>query len=213
MKAHHPTKPKAETDARAYRSHWLYVWTPAFIAFVWFGPVLALLITWLASGRPHYVSMSQRQAIACISDVAADFLKPLFIVWHSGRLLPEHQKRERVMSGPAYFGAALGALGLILLPIFDSKHHSHLHRVFLLVFLFGVALSAIFTVIEFRWLNKDFGENVAHLNGAYIAKTATALILIVLAVAFAALLDVKQKPPAVVEWTIAFGYTFYLMTF
>lgn len=38
----------------------------------------ALLITWLASGRPHYVS--QDGSIAYISDVGADILKPLFIV-------------------------------------------------------------------------------------------------------------------------------------
>ena len=38
----------------------------------------ALLITWLASGRPHYVS--QDGNIAYISDVGADILKPLFIV-------------------------------------------------------------------------------------------------------------------------------------
>ena len=36
-----------------------------------------MLITWLASGRPQYVS--QDGSIAYISDVGADFLKPLFI--------------------------------------------------------------------------------------------------------------------------------------
>jgi len=199
---------------------------------MWFGTVLALLITWLASGRPHYVSMSPGQNIAYISDVAADFLKPLFIVgcvitgigfflslvverWlrHSGRLLPEHRKRERVMSVLACFGAALGAVGLILLSIFDTKRHPSLHRVFLLIFILGVALSAIFTVIEFRWLNKQFGENVAQLKGAYWAKAIIALILIALAIAFGALLDVNQNPAAVLEWTISFGYTFYLLTF
>lgn len=79
--------------------HWLYVWIPLFGAFMWFGEsrnarsgledttlicfissatLWALLITWLASGRPHYVS--QDGNIAYISDVGADILKPLFIV-------------------------------------------------------------------------------------------------------------------------------------
>lgn len=41
------------------------------------GTLLAMLITWLASGRPKYVS--QEGSIAYISDVGADVLKPLFI--------------------------------------------------------------------------------------------------------------------------------------
>ena len=82
--------------------HWLYVWIPLVTAAVWFGeflinavmlaqlltnPVsvnakftgtlLAMLITWLAQGRPHYVS--QDGSIAYISDVGADILKPLFV--------------------------------------------------------------------------------------------------------------------------------------
>lgn len=37
-----------------------------------------MLITWLATGRPKYVS--QQGSIAYISDVGASYLKPLFIV-------------------------------------------------------------------------------------------------------------------------------------
>lgn len=36
-----------------------------------------MLITYLAQGRPHYVS--QDGSIAYISDVGADILKPLFV--------------------------------------------------------------------------------------------------------------------------------------
>ena len=46
--------------------------TQAPLATLW-----AMLITWLASGRPKYVS--QEGNIAYISDVGADILKPLFI--------------------------------------------------------------------------------------------------------------------------------------
>ena len=41
------------------------------------GTLLAMLVTWLAQGRPKYVS--QEGSIAYISDVGADFLKPLFV--------------------------------------------------------------------------------------------------------------------------------------
>lgn len=37
----------------------------------------AMLITWLAQGRPTYVSQDGR--VAFISDIGADFLKPLFV--------------------------------------------------------------------------------------------------------------------------------------
>ena len=81
------TAQKPVVTTRAYgagaggrRHHrWWYAWVPLFTAIVWVGTILALLITWEAQGRPHYVSMSPDQKIAYISDVAADILKPLFI--------------------------------------------------------------------------------------------------------------------------------------
>ena len=41
------------------------------------GTLLAMLITYLAQGRPHYPS--EDGSIAYISDVGADILKPLFV--------------------------------------------------------------------------------------------------------------------------------------
>ncbi len=58
------------------------------------------------------------------------------------------RRRERVFSCLAILGSFIGGCGLILLSIFDTKRHPTLHRVFLLVFIVGVALSAIFTVVE-----------------------------------------------------------------
>lgn len=59
------------------------------------------------------------------------------------------RRRERVFSSLAILGAFIGGAGLILLSIFDTQRYpSVVHRVFLLVFILGVGLSAIFTVIE-----------------------------------------------------------------
>ena len=58
------------------------------------------------------------------------------------------RRRERVLSSLAIAWAFVGGCGLILLSIFDTKRHPSLHRVFLLVFILGVGLSAIFTVLE-----------------------------------------------------------------
>ncbi|TFK94035.1 hypothetical protein K466DRAFT_510385 [Polyporus arcularius HHB13444] len=209
--------------------HWFYVWIPLVGAFMWFATLWALLITWLAQGRPKYVSQDGK--IAYISDVGADILKPLFIVgcaitgvsfflaltierWlrHSGRLLPTMRRRERVFSSLAILSSFIGACGLILLSIFDTKRHTSLHRVFLLVFIVGVGLSAIFTIVEYRWISRDFAE-VRKLHASYLAKGIIAGILILLAIAFAVLLFTATDAGAVVEWTIAFGFTFYLLTF
>ena len=43
------------------------------------GTLLSMLITWLATGRPRYVSQDAGN-IAYISDIGASYLKPLFIV-------------------------------------------------------------------------------------------------------------------------------------
>ena len=42
----------------------------------------------------------------------------------------------------------MAAAGLILLAVFDTKNYVTLHRVFLFVFMLGVAISAVFTVVE-----------------------------------------------------------------
>ena len=148
------------------------------------GTLLSMLITWLATGRPQYVS--QEGNIAYISDVGASYLKPLFIVgcsvtavcfflsllverWlrHTGRyvgwvtycvlsnkiriidsLMPTMRRRELVLGVLAAISAFIGGAGLILLSVFDTAQYTTPHRVFLLVFMMGVSLSAIFTVVE-----------------------------------------------------------------
>ncbi|KAF7330278.1 hypothetical protein MVEN_02465700 [Mycena venus] len=240
------------TNSNEYhpRNHWWYVWIPIFGSFIWFGTILSMLITWLAQGgtsRPRY--SSQSQSIAYISDVGADILKPLFIVGcsitavafflslvierylrHSGRLIPTMRRREKVFSVLAVLGSVIGGAGLILLSVFDTKRHMNLHRVFLLMFMVGVALSAIFTCIEvhaplrslsayspdcqYRWISKDF-HYLRELRAAYIAKGIIVSILVVLAIAFGAALFTRKafNAGAILEWTISLGFTFYLLTF
>ena len=55
-----------------------------------------------------------------------------------------------MLSTLAILGSIIGGAGLILLSVFDTKRHHNLHRIFLLVFIIGVALSAIFTIAEVR---------------------------------------------------------------
>ncbi|KAF9475103.1 hypothetical protein BDN70DRAFT_865353 [Pholiota conissans] len=209
--------------------HWYYVWVPIVASLVWFGTLLAMLIIWLAQGRPKYPSQDGK--IAYISDVGASGIKPLFIAGcaitgvgfvlsliierllrHTGRLMPNLRKRERVFSILAIIGAAIGGLGLLFLSIFDTKRFTRAHRVFLLVFIVGVGLSAIFSIIEYRWISKEF-KDTKQLKAAYLAKGIIASTLIILAIVFAITLFTATDVGAVFEWVIAFGFTFYLLTF
>lgn len=118
------------------------------------------------------------------------------------------------MSSLAIASSVLGGAGIILLSIFDTKRHMKLHRVFLLVFMVGVAFSAIFTVAEFAWLKKDYHYHTM-LRKAYMAKLIIVSILVIAAIAFAICLvsETKKDAGGVLEWFIAFGFTFYLLTF
>jgi hypothetical protein len=63
--------------------------------------------------------------------------------------LPTHGRTsERVLAIMALVGAIIGGVGLILLSGFDTLWYHSRHHIFLGVFMFGVALSALFTMIQ-----------------------------------------------------------------
>ncbi len=150
-------------------SYWI---TPIIAGTVWLATLLGLLLYWIISeSKVHYASMAETQTIAYISDVGASNLKPLFIAgcvittilldlsfgadrWlrHRGRLAPNTTTTEKVLSGLTIVFAIVGTAGLILLSIFDTMRHPKLHDVFLLLFIAGYVLSAIFICWEYQRL-------------------------------------------------------------
>jgi len=145
---------------------------PIIAGVVWLATLLGLLLYWTVETRGmRYVSMSPSQHIAYISDVGADRLKPLFVTgcvittilldisfgadrWlrHKGRLVPNASTTEKVLSGLTIFFAVIGTVGLILLSVFDTARTPRLHNVFLLFFIAGYVLSAIFICWEYQRL-------------------------------------------------------------
>ena len=139
---------------------------------MWLGTLLGLLLHWIVTTRySRYVSMSEGQSVAYISDVGASELKPLFIAgcvvttvfldlgfaadrWlrHRGRLVPNTTTGEKVLSGLTIFFAVIGTIGLILLSVFDTVNHDQLHSIFLLFFIAGYCFSAIFICWEYQRL-------------------------------------------------------------
>ena len=59
---------------------------------------------------------------------------------------------EKVLSGLSMLFALIGTAGLILLSIFDTLRHPTLHDVFLLLFIAGYVVSAIFICWEYQRL-------------------------------------------------------------
>jgi len=176
--------------------------------------------------------MSEGQHIPYISDIGADYLKAMFIAmsavtvvsftlaflferWlrHAGRLTPNTSHWQKIYSVLATIAAVVGAAGLILLTIFDCKHHNKLHNIFLGVFIIGYIVSAIFICWEYQRLGIHYRQHSV-LRISFWIKLFFILTEVCLAIAF----GVCSKEgiwnvAAVLEWIISFIYCFYVLSF
>jgi Frag1/DRAM/Sfk1 family len=133
--------------------------------------IIAMLIVWNVEGKPKYASMSDAQTVAYISDIGAQGLKPLFVTgsivttvfldisfaserWlrHRGRLVKNKTLMEKILSGLSMVFAVIGTAGLILLSVFDTLRYPRLHDTFLLLFIVGYVVSAVFICWEYQRL-------------------------------------------------------------
>ncbi|KAK0652231.1 Frag1/DRAM/Sfk1 family-domain-containing protein [Cercophora newfieldiana] len=211
-------------------SYWVF---PIIAGVVWMGTLLGLLLYWTVNTHGmRYTSMSDNQNIAYISDVGASRLKPLFVTGcvlttvlldisfgadrylrHKGRLVPNASTTEKVLSGLTIFFAIIGTAGLILLSVFDTISHPMLHDVFLLFFIAGYVLSAIFICWEYQRLGNRYRDHRV-LRISFWIKLAFVVVEILLAIAFVACTFTKNfNPGAVLEWVIAFIFSFYVFSF
>ncbi|KAL9125825.1 MAG: hypothetical protein Q9217_005033 [Psora testacea] len=196
------------------------------------GMLLAMFIVWQLQGCPHYASMARSQRIAYISDIGAQGLKPLFIAgacvttvfldlsfaserWlrHTGRLAKNLGVIEKVLSALSIIFAVAGTCGLILLSIFDTLRHPRLHDGFLLLFIAGYVISAIFICAEYQRLGVHFRQHRI-LRFSFWMKLLFVLLELLLAVIFiVCTFNSRQNVGAVFEWVIALIFTFYVLTF
>ena len=194
--------------------------------------LLAMLIDWEVIGRPHYPSMAANQQIAYLSDIGAEGLKPLFIAgccvttvfldlsfaserWlrHTGRLVRNTSKAEKVLSVFAIIFAICGTAGLILLSIFDTLRHPHLHDGFLLLFIGGYIISAIFLCAEYQRLGIHYRQHRI-LRMSFWVKLIFIIVELGLAVGFViCTFTGRYNPGAVLEWVIALIFTFWVLSF
>ncbi|KAK4995879.1 hypothetical protein LTR66_004389 [Elasticomyces elasticus] len=197
-----------------------------------FGMLLGMLISWVMDGKPHYASMDPDQHIAYISDIGAQRLKPLFIAgsvvtvvtfdlafiserWlrHAGRLAHNTSKGQVVLSAFAIVAAVAGAAGLILLSIFDTLRHPHLHDIFLIVFIAGYIISAVFICAEYQRLGIKWRDHSVLRNSFWI-KLTFIFVELALAIAFGvSQLKGNTNIAAILEWVIALIYFLYVISF
>jgi len=200
----------------------------------------AMFGKWEADGTPHYPSMKASQHIAYISDVGANppapllksGLNPLFIAMgtvsvvtfdiaffldrilrHFRRLAPNTTTAEKVLSVIASIFAVAGAVGLILLTIFDDYNHPRLHDGFLLLFIGGYIISAIFTCAEYQQMGIHQRQH-RHLRLSFWLKLTFIIVELALAIAFA-VIHFRGNPntAAIIEWVVALIYTGWVLSF
>lgn len=211
-------------------AYWVF---PAISALMWLGMLLGMLITWVtAYHHVHYPSMEAGQSIAYISDIGAFQLKPLFISgsvitvvfldigfvaerWlrHTGRLAKNTSTTQKVLSIFSTLSAITGAAGLILLSNFDTYRHSSLHDVFLLIFIAGYVISAIFLCAEYQRLGIHYRHHRI-LAISFWIKLAFIIVEVILAIVFVSTSYTHHRTEAAIfEWIIAFVFTFYVLSF
>jgi hypothetical protein len=211
-------------------SYWVL---PIISGLVWLGMLLGLLLYWIVgTSRTHYPSMDPRASIAYISDVGASELKPLFVAGcavsaafldlgfladrllrHNGRLAPNMTRTEKVLSAMTIFFAIVGTAGLVLLSVFDTLRYPQLHDIFLLLFIGGFLLSAIFICWEYQRLGIQWRQYRV-LGLSFWIKLTFVLVEFFLAIAFVATTWTKHfDAGATIEWTIAFIFSFYIFSF
>ncbi|PGH07645.1 proteasome component ECM29 [Blastomyces parvus] len=200
---------------------------------MWLAMLLTMMIQWAAvEGGPHYESMEPSQTIAYISDVGAHGLKPLFIAgcsitsvffsasfiserWlrHRGHLARNRGRADKAFAIISIVFSMCGGLGLILLSIFDTVRYPTQHNGCLVLFMGGYILSAIFVCAEYQRLGIHYREHTI-LAVSFWIKLVFILLEVALAIAFGVTGQRNMKnQAAVLEWIIAYIFTFYVLSF
>jgi uncharacterized membrane protein YbhN (UPF0104 family) len=103
--------------------------------------------------KPVFIALSTITVVVFdISFIAERWLR------HTGRLAHNTSVGQKVLSILTIIFALVGAAGLILLSIFDTLHHHTLHDVFLVLFIGGYIVSAVFICWEYQRLGIHYRE-------------------------------------------------------
>ncbi|KAK3070453.1 hypothetical protein LTR53_010440 [Teratosphaeriaceae sp. CCFEE 6253] len=210
-----------------------YWFLPLFAGCVWLATLLGMLGTWLAQGSPHYPWLHPSQHVTYISDVAVTkWGYPLFIAgsavtvvifdlafiserWlrHKGRLAHNYSMVDKILSVCAILFAIVGAVGLVLLTIFNTRDHPTFHASMLVVFIVAYIISAIFICAEYQRLGIHFREH-RNLRASFWIKLTFIFVQLALVIAFGVLqYNGRYNMSGYLEWIICLVYIFYVWSF
>ncbi|KAJ5557994.1 Frag1/DRAM/Sfk1 [Penicillium sp. DV-2018c] len=213
-------------------SFWLF---PLVAGCMWIATLVALLAAWAADGKPHYSTMSVGMTIPYISHIGAEGLKPLFIAgsavtvvfldlsllaerWlrHAGQLARNKGRFDKACAIGSIFFSICGAVGLILLSIFDTKRHHNLHYGFLAMFIASYVVCALLVCLEYIWIGRFYHPQARILLVSFGIKAAFVVCEIAVAIAFGACKGShnKKNAAAVLEWAVAaYIFAFFALSF
>lgn len=180
------------------------------------------------------------ETIRYISHIGAEGLKPLFIAgcavtgvflnlgllserWlrHSGQLAPNKGKFDKSCAVGSIIFSFTGALGLLLLSIFDVKHHDHLHYGFVIMFMWdyvslewlrvvwpicrvSYVVNAILVCLEYIRIGRFYGSQIPILLVSFYIKALFVVLEIGVAIGFGISMKSTashtQNAAAVLEW-------------
>ncbi|TIA94969.1 hypothetical protein E3P96_03960 [Wallemia ichthyophaga] len=220
------------------------VYAPLIAAAVWTADLVGLLALWATND--YYRIISGRGLVVYISDLGATW-KPFFIAMNcvtvafyligiiaqrwlrSFERIPEALRKREVAFGwiTIIFGI-IGSAGLITLGIMDDVNHPTVHWSMTVVFVVGIAISAISQTCEVSCLAFDHPDR-AHLRRNGIMKLLVVGLAVACAITFGALQGTcsgdiysPQNPgrncyditsaAASFEWITAFWVVFYFIT-
>ncbi|KXS93739.1 hypothetical protein AC578_993 [Pseudocercospora eumusae] len=192
-----------------------------------------MLVVWVAQGSPILPRLSPDQRLAYISDIASTtWGKPLFIAnsaitvsifglafaaerWlrHRGLLLHVSSRRSTILSWCATVSTIIGAVGVIMLTVFDKKDHEMIHLCMVGVFINGYVFAAIFMALEKRRLSKKYPFN-RYISWSWKIKAFFAALESVLTCFFVILAWCGYPNESVItEWCIAPLFCIYMCSF
>lgn len=205
---------------------------------VWAITLLTLLIYWLAEGAPRYPGQVN-PVVAFISDIGAFRLQPLFITGgiitsltltatiisvHLARrqrrlstqkARDEQPRYEKWVSIAACVFEVAACPCRICITLFDNYQHPGLHHTFLFLGLAGTALSCICTAFVLwseMWTGPAKGNEF--LRRSCVFSNGLLVLEVLLGSTFTGLIWTGQhKRGGVVEWVMAFIFTFYFWAF
>ncbi|PRP87294.1 hypothetical protein PROFUN_01556 [Planoprotostelium fungivorum] len=209
------------THKRIFTAYLGYAWAPVVAAVAWFTTVIALLITWLADGKPQYsnsqanipfvsnVGAAHKSAFIAGCVITSFFVVLSFVMEqvlrHKLRIPTATRTLQKVLGFSAIAFCFVAAVSLSLLSIYDADGYSNVHWICAAITIAGLGVAFSLQAAEVLWLWRSHRDR-SHLRRNGIIK----LVLVIIG---AGDLVIDSKTSSVFTVTSALGIAFAVLYF